>query len=103
MTSKAEHHHCDKRTGRLEAVRHLGNQSDLGVRGLAQSIRQVVLDRGEDPRTVFHDSLLQLHELRDSTATRPPHPPITHMGSLVMRKLGADPEYRQVQSFPSSG
>lgn len=59
MTAEVEHCQGDEGLGGVEPEGDAGDQARLGVGGLDESVRQVVLDRGQDPGAVLDDALLQ--------------------------------------------
>ena len=69
MAAEREQGEGDEGFGSVEAERDAGEQSDLGVGRLDESVGQVVLDRGEDSGPVLDDALLQFHERRDPGTT----------------------------------
>jgi hypothetical protein len=55
VASEAEHGQRDEGLGVVEPERDSGEESDLGVDGLDESVGQLVLDRGQDPVAVAAD------------------------------------------------
>lgn len=108
MTAKVEEREGDQGFGGLEPERDPGDQADLGVGRLDESVGQVVLDRGQDPGAVFDDALLQLHECRDPAAAGPADPPVQGVDGFPARgtcpstgSLGTRSGWRSSRSPPT--
>ena len=83
-----------------ESERNPGQESDLGVGGFDQSLREAVVEGGVDGLAVAHDAAGQFHEHRDAATARPGDPPVQglltflafdrkHMPQALFEQIGA--------------